>query len=175
MTFCTGCNMTLGWKKYNFQKQWRIPGYYCKSCMTQIGQDFDDHGKITIPKRTCDSCHQEFFFLTTTWQNKHRHRCCHICKDLDSTKLPSQESLLPPIPARVPMMMALFAAFGVLLMFAGFAYVIMVAPQQDSGILHVIIGSSMTGAGFMLARKMVKIRNIILGKTKMSQNMENLR
>ena len=72
--------------------------------------------------------------------------------------------LLPPVPPRIPMMMAIFAAFGVLLMIVGFAYVLLVAPQQDSNILHIIIGSSMTGAGFMLARKMVKIRNIILGK-----------
>jgi hypothetical protein len=71
-------------------------------------------------------------------------------------------------------MMALFASFGVLLMIAGFAYVIIVAPQQDSGILHIILGSSMSGAGFMLARKMAKIRNIILGKTT-TQSMEKLR
>jgi hypothetical protein len=50
-------------------------------------------------------------------------------------------------------------------MIAGLAYVMVVAPGQDSSILHVIIGSCMTGAGFMLARKMVKVRNIVLGKT----------
>ena len=61
------------------------------------------------------------------------------------------------------MMMAVFAAFGILLMIAGFAYVLLVAPQQDSNILHIIIGSCMTGAGFMLARKMVKVRNMVLG------------
>ena len=58
----------------------------------------------------------------------------------------------------------IFAAFGVMLMIAGFAYVMLVAPQQDSNILHIIIGSSMSGAGFMLARKMVKVRNLVLGK-----------
>ncbi|MCG8699041.1 MAG: hypothetical protein MI922_13380 [Bacteroidales bacterium] len=166
MTSCTGCNTTLGWKKYNFQKQWRIPGYFCKGCMEKIGQDFDDHGKITLPKRKCDSCNQEFFFLTTTWQNKKRHRCCDVCKDLDFTdESTSKAALLPPVPSRVPVMMAIFAAFGIMLMIGGFAYVMLVAPQQDSSILHVIIGSCMSGAGFMLARKMVKVRNMILGKT----------
>ena len=48
-------------------------------------------------------------------------------------------------------------------------------PQQDSNILHIIIGRSMTGAGFMLARKMIKVRNLVLGKTKISQNTEMLR
>lgn len=164
MTSCTGCNATLGWKKYNFQKQWRVPGYFCRECMKKIGQDFDDNGRITLPKRKCDSCRQEFFFLTTSWQNKKRHRCCHVCKDLDFQESSSDEKRLPPVPARVPTMMALFAAFGIMLMIAGFAYVMLVAPQQDSNILHIIIGSSMSGAGFMLARKMVKVRNIVLGK-----------
>ena len=171
MTSCTGCNVPLGWKKYNFQKQWRVHGYFCKECMKKIGQDFDDHGKITLPKRKCDSCKQEFFFLTTTWQDKQRHRCCHVCKDLDFTKA-SKGAFLPPVPPNVPLMMAVFAAFGVLLMIVGFAYVLLVAPQQDSNILHIIIGSSMTGGGFMLARKMVKVRNIILGKTQQISNEE---
>ncbi len=171
MTSCTGCNIALGWKKYNFQKQWRVHGYFCKECMKNIGQDFDDHGKVTLPKRTCDSCKQEFFFLSTTWQNKQRHRCCHVCKDLDFTES-SNDAYLPPVPPRIPMMMAIFAAFGILLMIVGFTYVLLVSPQQDSNILHIIIGSSMTGAGFMLARKMVKIRNVILGKTPQVTNDE---
>ena len=171
MTSCAGCNVPLGWKKYNFQKQWRVHGYFCKECMKKIGQDFDDNGKITIPKRNCDSCKQEFFFLTTTWQDKQRHRCCHVCKDLDFTEA-SKDAFLPPIPPRVPMMMAVFAAFGILLMIVGFGYVLLIAPQQDSNILHIIIGSSMTGGGFMLARKMVKIRNVILGKTQQISNEE---
>ena len=175
MTSCAGCNVTLGWKKYNFQKQWRVRGYFCKSCMKQIGQDFDSHGKITLPKRTCDSCNQEFFFLTTTWQNKQRHRCCHVCKDIDFTALTSKDTSLPPVPSRIPMMMATFAAFGIFLMIGGFAYVLLVAPQQDSGVLHVIIGSCMSGAGFMLARKMVKVRNLVLGKTEISHNTDMLK
>ena len=69
-----------------------------------------------------------------------------------------------PDISRVPIMMAIFAAFGVLLMIAGLAYVVLVAPVQEASILHIIVGSSMTGAGFMLARKMVKVRNVVLGK-----------
>ena len=172
MTSCAGCNISLGWKKYNFQKQWRVAGYFCKTCMKDLGQDFDDNGKITLPKRTCDSCKQEFFFLTTKYHNKERHRCCQICKDLTVID-PESEPVLPPPPARIPIMMALFAGFGILLMIAGLAYVMVIAPGQDSSILHVIIGSCMTGAGFMLARKMVKVRNIVLGKT--LSNTESLK
>ena len=163
MTSCTGCNVTLGWKKYNFQKQWRVRGYFCKNCMKIIGQDFDDHGKITLPKRTCDSCHQEFYFLESVWHGKKQKHCCSICQGAGNIETPTADGL-PPVPPRVPIMMAIFAAFGILLMISGFAYVLLVAPQQDSGILHVIIGSSMSGGGFMLARKMVKVRNLVLGK-----------
>ena len=134
--------------------------------MKKIGQDFDDHGKVTIPKKACDSCKQEFYFLESVWYQKKQKHCCSICKKSGFIPDTGSGEILPPIPPRVPMMMALFAAFGILLMITGFAYVLLVAPQQESGILHVIIGSCMTGAGFMLARKMVKVRNIVLGKNK---------
>ncbi len=174
MTSCTGCNVTLGWKKYNFQKQWRVHGYFCKDCMKKIGQDFDEHGKITLPKKTCDSCHQEFYFLESVWHGKKQKHCCSICQGAGYIETPTGDGL-PPVPPRVPIMMAIFAAFGILLMITGFAYVLLVAPQQDSNILHIIIGSSMTGAGFMLARKMVKVRNLVLGKINIPKNSESLR
>jgi len=162
LTFCTGCNVLLSrWKKYNFQKQWRVPGYFCKECMKKIGQDWNDHGRITLSKRVCDLCEQNFFFLTTTTKNKHRYHCCNICKDLDYTESSKD---MPPIPPRIPMTMAIFASFGILLMIAGFAYVTLFAPQQDFNILHVLLGGCMSGAGFMLARKMVKVRNLIMCK-----------
>ena len=164
MTSCAGCNTPLGWKKYNFQKQWHIRGYFCRECMKKIGQDFDDHGKVTIPTRTCDSCRQEFYFLESVWHGKKQKHCCSVCRE--SGFVEGSANALPPIPPRIPMMMAIFAAFGVLLMIVGFAYVMLVAPQQESGVLHVIIGSCMSGGGFMLARKMVKVRNVILGKNK---------
>ena len=171
MTSCTGCNVSLGWKKYNFQKQWRVHGYFCKECMKKVGQDFDSNGKVTLLKKSCDSCHGEFYFLESVWHEKKQIHCCHVCKDLGFIA-PQDPDALPPVPARVPTMMAIFAGFGILLMIAGFTYVLLVAPQQESGILHVIIGSSMSGAGFMLARKMVKIRNVILGKQTSTKTFE---
>jgi len=159
MIFCTGCNITLGWKKYNFQKQWRISGYYCKDCMKKIGQNWDNNGRITLQTKPCDLCKQEFFFLTTTLQNKQYHHCCHICRDLD---FELTKNMVPPIPPKIPMLMGIFASFGILLMFVGFGYVVFVAPQQDFNILHIILGSSMSAAGFMLARKMIKVRNVML-------------
>lgn len=163
MTSCAGCNTTLGWKKFNFQKQWHVPGYFCKVCMKKIGQNFDDHGRVTLPKRNCDTCGVELYFLGSVWHGKKQKHCCDICKDAGPVEA-SVTSGLPPVPPRVPIMMGFFAAFGLVLMMAGFVYVILVAPQQDAGLLHVILGSTMSGAGFMLARKMIRVRNLILGK-----------
>ncbi|MGY5141898.1 MAG: hypothetical protein ACW9WZ_02515 [Nitrosopumilus sp.] len=163
MTSCAGCNETLGWKKYRFQKQWRIQGYFCKKCMEKVGRDFDEHGKVTQPKRMCDYCNQEFYFLDSVTVNKKLKRCCTICKNLDPAEAENRN--LPQVPPRIPIMMGMFAAFGIALMLAGFIYVVMVAPQSDSGLLHIILGSTMSGAGFMLARKMIKVRNLVLGKT----------
>jgi hypothetical protein len=168
MTSCTGCNETLGWKKYRFQKQWRIQGYFCKKCMENIGHDFDEHGKVTQPKRMCDYCNQEFYFLDSVNVDKKLKRCCSICKNLDPAEAGNPS--LPQVPPRIPMMMGLFAAFGIMLMLAGFVYVVMVAPQSDAGLLHIVLGSTMSGAGFMLARKMIKVRNLVLGKKERISN-----
>jgi len=54
-------------------------------------------------------------------------------------------------------------------MIAGLAYVVLVAPVQEASMLHIIVGSSMTAGGFMLARKMVKVRNVVLGKLSTTQ------
>lgn len=140
--------------------------------MKKIGQDFDDHGRVTIPKRICDSCHQEFYFLDSMWQGKKQRRCCAICKDAGYAENPVNSGL-PPVPPRVPIMMGIFAGFGILLMVGGFAYVILVAPQLESSLIHVILGSTMSGGGFMLARKMIKVRNLILGKRQKLQTNDD--
>ena len=44
----------------------------------------------------------------------------------------TDEPYLPPVPSRVPIMMAIFAAFGVLLMLAGLGYVLL---NADLGML----------------------------------------
>ena len=51
MTHCSGCGSTLGWKKYKFQRMWRIPGYYCRTCMLELGREFDKHARIVSPTR----------------------------------------------------------------------------------------------------------------------------
>ena len=163
MTSCSGCNVPLGWKKYNFQKQWRIPGYFCKECMIKLGHDFDSNGYVTVHKSRCDSCLQELFFLKSVWSDKKRKRLCSICKDVSFTD-PSSTTGLSTIPSHIPIMVTIFAAFGILLMVSGFVYVLLVAPQQDAGLLHVVLGSIMSGVGLILARKMVKIRNTLLGQ-----------
>ena len=63
MAHCGGCGTVLGWKKYRFQKMWRIPGYYCKGCMLELGRDFDKYGRIVTPTNPCDLCGVHYHFL----------------------------------------------------------------------------------------------------------------
>ena len=49
--------------------------------------------KLRFLKEHVIHVNQEFFFLTTTWQDKQRHRCCHVCKDLDFTESSKDASI----------------------------------------------------------------------------------
>ncbi|MDA7942346.1 MAG: hypothetical protein MPI95_04930 [Nitrosopumilus sp.] len=160
MASCSGCNASLGWKKYRFQKQWRIPGYFCRRCMEEVGRDFDANGRVTVPPAGCSGCGVQLYF---PGRPRNRKLVCAVCRSAPPADRPVAAGL-PPVPPRVPMMMGLFAAFGFLLMAAGFGYVVLVAPQQEAGLLHVVLGSTMSGAGFMLARKMLKVRRLVLGR-----------
>ncbi|MDP6771476.1 MAG: hypothetical protein QF704_12320, partial [Anaerolineales bacterium] len=79
MASCSGCGMVLGFKKYKFKKLWRIGGSYCKPCMMEIGKNWEDHGRVTLPMRACDLCQTEFYFLKTAWQGKKQKHFCDVC------------------------------------------------------------------------------------------------
>ena len=87
MASCSGCGLVLGFKKYKFKKLWRIAGSYCKPCMMEIGKNWEDHGKVTLPMRTCDLCQTEFYFLKTSWQGKKQKHFCDVCHKVALTGL----------------------------------------------------------------------------------------
>ena len=41
MASCNGCGEALGFKKYRFNKLWKIGGYYCKNCMVKVGENWE--------------------------------------------------------------------------------------------------------------------------------------
>ena len=52
------------------------------------------------------------------------------------------------------------------MMALGLIYTIVVAPSSQGNVLGVLFGSAPTGMGFVLFKKTIKSRNLILGKAK---------
>jgi len=70
MASCNGCGEAIGFKKFKFNKMWRIGGSYCKPCMMAVGANWEEYGKVTLPRTPCDLCRVDFFFLKPAWQGE---------------------------------------------------------------------------------------------------------
>lgn len=168
MTSCSGCGVVLGFKKYKFQKMWRIPGYYCKTCMLELGKDFDKHARITLPTRSCDLCNGEFYYLKSTWQGKQQKHYCDVCHQavLSGVIPHPQQGRTVPITPKIPLVMTIFAGLGVLMMAMGLIFTLMVTPGNDQNIVNIMFGAITTALGFILFKKTMKSRSLIVGKSK---------
>ena len=164
MTGCSGCGKALGFKKFKFHRMWRILGYYCKECMLKLGQDFDDHGRITLPQTRCDLCHVEFYFLKSAWQGKKQGHYCDVCQQAVANGAIPDKSRQQP-PQKIPQVMTIFAGLGVLMMGLGLVFTLMAAPGGESSLVNIIFGSVTTALGFVLFRKTVRSRSLLMGKT----------
>lgn len=166
MTGCSGCGKALGFRKYKFHRMWRIQGYYCRDCMLQLGKDFDDHGRITLPVHRCDLCKLEFHFLKSAWQGKKQGHYCDICyQAVTSGVIPDKAQ--KQIPQRLPQVMMVFAGLGVLMMGLGLVFTLM--ASGESSLLNILFGSVTTALGFVLFKKTVRSRSLILGKAKAAE------
>lgn len=163
MTGCSGCGKALGFKKYKFHRMWRIPGYYCKECMLKLGQDFDDHGRITLPKQQCDLCNVEFHFLQSAWQGKKQGHYCDVCQQAVASGVVPDKGQ-KQVPQKLPHVMTAFAGLGVLMMGLGLVYTLM--ASGESSLVNILFGSITTALGFVLFKKTVRSRSLILGKAK---------
>lgn len=171
MTGCDGCGKILGFKKYKFHRMWRIDGKYCKECMLELGKDFDVHAKVTLPKKHCDLCKVEFYFLKSTWVGKQQKHYCCVCNEAVLNGVIPDKSK-GQSPGKVPQVMMIFAGLGVLMMVLGLVYTIIIAPSGEGNIVNILFGSVTTGMGFVLFKKTMKSRSMILGRVK--QTTESL-
>jgi hypothetical protein len=165
VTGCDGCGKILGYKKYRFHKMWRIEGNYCKECMLVLGKEFDQYARITLPKKPCDLCKVEFYFLKTNLDEKQKRHLCKVCNEAIANgvipdKIPVRR------PGRIPQVMVVFAGLGVLMMVLGLVYTVAIAPTGQGNILGILFGSATTAMGFILFKKTIRSRNLILGKSK---------
>ena len=168
MTNCNGCGTILGWKKYKFQRMWRIPGYYCKRCMMELGKDFDKYGRIVMPTKPCELCSVEYYFLKSG-PREHKHKkYCHVCHEaISNGVIPARETATRERtavqPKKLPLVMMIFAGLGGLMMILGMAFT-MLSTGSDANIMNILFGAVTTALGFVLIRKTLRSRSLLLGK-----------
>ena len=169
MTHCSGCGCTLGWKKYKFQRMWRIPGYYCKKCMMELGKEFDRYGKLVSPTKPCDFCSAEYFFLQSAWNGGKQRKYCTVC--LEAVKngvVPEKpdnatKNRIKPQPKQLPLAMMIFAGLGGLMMVMGLLFTMM-STGENANVLNILFGAATTAMGFVLIRRTLKSRNLLIGQ-----------
>ena len=162
MTSCSGCGLVLGFKKYRFKKLWRIPGSFCKPCMMQIGQNWEEHGRVTLPMRPCDLCRTEFYFLKTAWQGKKQKHFCDVCHNVAKSGIlpdPSKKEMTNKFP--IPML--IIGGLGGVLMILGLFFTLMGGGEEGPNMINILFGAFTTGVGFLLIRRTINNRRLLLG------------
>ena len=162
MASCNGCGEALGFKKYRFNKLWKITGYYCKACMLRVGDDWEKHGRVTIPMVPCDLCQTEFYFLTPAWQGSKQKHFCGVCyRTAISGILPDKNK--GEAPGKMPYSMMIFAGLGALMMVLGMVFTLVGTSTGEMDLLNILFGSFTTAAGFLLLRRTLRNRRLIAG------------
>ena len=162
MASCNGCGEALGFKKYRFNKMWRIGGYYCKSCMVRVGEDWEKNGRVTIPMNPCDLCRTEFYFLKSAWQGSKQRHFCGVCyRTAISGILPDKNK--GEAPGKMPISMMIFAGLGALMIVLGMVFTLVGTSTGEMDLLNILFGSFTTAAGFLLLRRTLRNRRLIAG------------
>ena len=162
MASCSGCGMVLGFKKYKFKKLWRIGGSYRKPCMMKVGANWEDHGKVTLPMKPCDLCQTEFYFLKTAWQGKKQKHFCDVCHKVAlSGVLPDKSK--KEMTNKFPIPMLIIGALGGLLMILGLAFTLIGDGSNEPNMVNILFGAATTAVGFLLVRRTINNRRLLLG------------
>ena len=162
MASCSCCGVVLGFKKYKFKKLWRIGGSYCKPCMMKVGENWEAHGKVTLPMRPCDLCQTEFYFLKTAWQGKKQKHFCDVCHKVAlSGVLPDRSK--KEMTNKFPIPMLIIGALGGLLMILGLAFTLIGDGSNEPNMVNILFGAATTAVGFLLVRRTINNRRLLLG------------
>ena len=168
MAHCSGCGCTLSWKKYKFQRMWHIPGYYCKPCMLDLGKEFDKYGRLDSVTSPCAMCGVEYYFLKSAWSGGKQNKYCAVCHEAVKNGVvppPPKDGAkrrLPAQPKQLPLTMIIFAGLGGLMMVMGLIFTMM-STGEDANILNILFGAATTAMGFVLVRRTLKSRSLLLG------------
>ena len=162
MASCNGCGEAIGFKKFKFNKMWRIGGSYCKPCMMKVGANWEKYGKVTLPRTPCDLCRVDFFFLKPAWQGEKRKNFCGVCyRTAISGILPDKSK--GEAPGNMPIPMMIFAGLGALMMVLGMLFTVVGTASGEMNLVNILFGSFTTAAGFLLLRRTLRNRRLIAG------------
>ena len=162
MASCNGCGEAIGFKKYKFNKMWRIGGSYCKPCMMTVGANWEKYGKVTLPRTPCDLCRVDFFFLKPAWQGEKSKNFCGVCyRTAISGILPDKSK--GEAPGNMPIPMMIFAGLGALMMVLGLLFTVVGTASGEMNLVNILFGSFTTAAGFLLLRRTLRNRRLIAG------------
>jgi len=162
MASCNGCGEAIGFKKFKFNKMWRIGGSYCKPCMMTVGANWEKYGKVTLPRTPCDLCRVDFFFLKPAWQGEKRKNFCGVCyRTAVSGILPDKSK--GEAPGNMPIPMLIFAGLGALMMVLGLLFTVVGTASGEMNLVNILFGSFTTAAGFLLLRRTLRNRRLIAG------------
>ena len=162
MASCNGCGEAIGFKKYKFNKMWRIGGSYCKPCMMTVGANWEKYGKVTLPRTPCDLCRVDFFFLKPAWQGEKSKNFCGVCyRTAISGILPDKSK--GEAPGNMPIPMLIFAGLGALMMVLGLLFTVVGTASGEMNLVNILFGSFTTAAGFLLLRRTLRNRRLIAG------------
>ena len=162
MASCNGCGEALGFKKFRFNKLWKIGGRYCRPCMMKVGENWEKYGRVTIPLTSCDLCQTEFYFLKSAWQGNTQKHFCGVCyRTAISGILPDKNK--GEAPGKMPISMMIFAGLGALMMVLGMVFTLVGTSSGEMNLVNLLFGAFTTAAGFMLLRRTLRNRRLIAG------------
>ena len=162
MASCNGCGEALGFKKYRFNKLWKIGGYYCKNCMVKVGENWERNGRVTLPMNPCDLCRTEFYFLKSAWQGSKQRHFCGVCYRTAISGILHDKNK-GEAPAKMLISMMIFAGLGALMMVLGMVFTLVGTSTGEMDLLNILFGSFTTAAGFLLLRRTLRNRRLIAG------------
>jgi hypothetical protein len=143
---------------------WRIPGFYCHECMVLVGKDFDDHGSLTLPSKTCDLCNGQFLFLKSRFHAKTQKHFCNVCDEvIASGGIKETESGVKH--GRIPPSLYVIGGLGIVMMIMGMIFT-MVSSNGQLNLVNLLFGSTTTAIGFILIRRTLKNKRLLVNQLK---------
>ena len=130
--------------------------------MMKVGENWEAHGKVTLPMRPCDLCQTEFYFLKTAWQGKKQKHFCDVCHKVAlSGVLPDRSK--KEMTNKFPIPMLIIGALGGLLMILGLAFTLIGDGSNEPNMVNILFGAATTAVGFLLVRRTINNRRLLLG------------